>query len=117
MKRRGFLGTVLAGVAGFALDPDMVLWVPGEKTIFIPKPVVQKLSGVAGVCGGLLISWDDIDQSRVGPLIWNDDHTCAHRIVELKRTVSHHGNTIFAIPNGKLRLQVYGRTSLPWLMA
>lgn len=34
LNRRGFLGSM---VAAFALDPERALWVPGAKTISIPK--------------------------------------------------------------------------------
>jgi len=41
MNRRGFLGSLLGGVAALALDPERLLWVPGAKKIFIPAaPVV-----------------------------------------------------------------------------
>lgn len=38
MNRRGFLG-LLGGVgAGLALDPDLALWMPGQKTYFDMAP-------------------------------------------------------------------------------
>jgi len=36
--RRAFLGSLAAAAAAFALDPERALWVPGAKTISIPKP-------------------------------------------------------------------------------
>lgn len=36
--RRGFLGILAAAVAGAAFDPERLMWVPGQKTIFIPPP-------------------------------------------------------------------------------
>jgi len=42
MNRRRFLATLCAGAAGFALDPERLLWVPGKKTIFLP-PVIQSV--------------------------------------------------------------------------
>jgi len=46
LNRRGFFGTLLAGIAGTAAtqiigqlpidDPEKLLWIPGEKSIFIP---------------------------------------------------------------------------------
>ena len=46
LNRRGFLGTLLAGIAGTAAtqiigqlpidDPEKLLWSPDQKTIFIP---------------------------------------------------------------------------------
>jgi hypothetical protein len=38
MNRREFLATVAAGLAA-AADPERLLWVPGKKKIFIPRPV------------------------------------------------------------------------------
>lgn len=42
MNRRGFLKALLSGTAGavaaHTLDLDRLLWVPGEKTIFLPSP-------------------------------------------------------------------------------
>lgn len=38
MKRRAFLGTLTTLAAGFILDPEMALWRPGAKTIFLPTP-------------------------------------------------------------------------------
>lgn len=42
IDRRGFLRTLLSAgvgaVAGFTLDPERLLWVPGAKTIFLPPP-------------------------------------------------------------------------------
>ena len=40
LNRRGFLGTLLAGAA---LDPERLLWVPGKKLISIPKPRLLSL--------------------------------------------------------------------------
>ena len=39
MNRRAFLGTLLAAAPVLALDPERLLWVPGQKTIFIPEAV------------------------------------------------------------------------------
>src|SRR5436309_10161427 len=36
MNRRGFLGMLGAAIAGAAYDPELALWVPGKKKIFIP---------------------------------------------------------------------------------
>lgn len=44
MNRRGFLGALAAGAAAFAIDPERALWVPGAKTISIPRPRVITIS-------------------------------------------------------------------------
>lgn len=56
MNRRGFLSTLLAGAATVAADPERLIWVPGKKTISIPKPVESALhrayrTGKMGPCG------------------------------------------------------------------
>ena len=37
MDRRSFFKLIASGVIGYELDLDRLLWVPGQKTIFIPK--------------------------------------------------------------------------------
>ena len=37
MNRRELLKLLLSGAAGYALDVDRLLWVPGVKKIFIPS--------------------------------------------------------------------------------
>lgn len=37
MNRRHFLQLLATGVIGHTLDIDRLLWVPGQKTIFIPS--------------------------------------------------------------------------------
>lgn len=36
LSRRGFFGSVAAFAAACTLDPELLLWKPGEKTIFLP---------------------------------------------------------------------------------
>jgi hypothetical protein len=36
VKRRAFLKTLAAAVAGATLDPEKLLWIPGQKKIFLP---------------------------------------------------------------------------------
>jgi hypothetical protein len=38
VNRRAFLRILALGVVGHELDIDRLLWVPGAKKIFIPKP-------------------------------------------------------------------------------
>ncbi|MCR4375869.1 MAG: twin-arginine translocation signal domain-containing protein [Acidobacteria bacterium] len=42
LSRRGFLRLFGAAAVGMALDPDLALWVPGQKTIFLPSETVFK---------------------------------------------------------------------------
>lgn len=45
MRRRAFLQSLAAGVAGFALDPERLLWVPGQRVFFFtPPPLYPTLS-------------------------------------------------------------------------
>lgn len=37
LSRRNLLKLIASGVVGHTLDIDRLLWVPGEKTIFIPS--------------------------------------------------------------------------------
>ena len=39
ISRRGFLGVFGAAAVGAVLDPERLLWVPGQKTIFLPSVV------------------------------------------------------------------------------
>lgn len=48
MNRRGFLGLVGAGAAGFVLDPEQLLWRPGAKTIFLPSIVTPVAVPIVG---------------------------------------------------------------------
>jgi hypothetical protein len=41
MKRRAFLQLFGAGAAAFALDPERLLWVPGQKSIFLPPKQIE----------------------------------------------------------------------------
>ncbi len=40
MNRRGFLFSATAAVAAMAIDPERLLWTPGERTIFVPSTVL-----------------------------------------------------------------------------
>ena len=39
MNRRAFLETLLGSAAALTLDPERLLWLPGEKTVFIPPSI------------------------------------------------------------------------------
>ena len=60
MNRRTFIQLLSAGVVGFELDPERLLWTPGQKTIFIPPPRVVPLT-IYGIpyheCNGAVGSW------------------------------------------------------------
>ena len=43
MNRRGFLGVLGAGLAGYVLDPERAIWLPGAKTYFLPTPRPQQI--------------------------------------------------------------------------
>jgi hypothetical protein len=49
MQRRGFLAALGTLAAGYALDPERLLWVPGAKTFFLPS-----IEGVRGCPPGPL---------------------------------------------------------------
>jgi hypothetical protein len=38
MNRRSFLSSLLAAAT---LDPERLLWIPGERTIFVPREPIQ----------------------------------------------------------------------------
>ena len=37
MNRRGFLASLLAAAPAMVLDPERLLWVPGQRTFFLPS--------------------------------------------------------------------------------
>ncbi len=37
MNRRGFISSLMGAAAGFALDPERLLWVPGARKFFLPS--------------------------------------------------------------------------------
>lgn len=39
MNRRSLLKLLSVGVVGYTLDIDKLLWVPGQKTIFLPSRI------------------------------------------------------------------------------
>lgn len=40
LSRRGFISALSAFAAAAVLDPELLIWKPGAKTIFIPAPKV-----------------------------------------------------------------------------
>jgi hypothetical protein len=51
MKRRGFL----AALAGTALDPERLLWIPGRKLISIPAARLAPVAGSSRIHGRVLV--------------------------------------------------------------
>lgn len=49
MNRRGFLGMLGAALAGSTVDPEKLLWVPGAKTISIPKAISVSEESIANL--------------------------------------------------------------------
>jgi len=41
MNRRGLLGSLAAFTAACTLDPELALWVPGQRSFFIPDGIVS----------------------------------------------------------------------------
>ena len=37
LTRRGFLSALATAAAGLTLDPERLLWVPGQRTFFLPS--------------------------------------------------------------------------------
>lgn len=60
MNRRGFLQTLGAALVGATLDPERLLWVPGQKTIFLPpvQPIVTTID--TRQMFGVDFQWSDI---------------------------------------------------------
>lgn len=52
MNRRGFLGFLGAAIAGASLDPERLLWKPGEKLISIPRPMLGSEPGTISYWSG-----------------------------------------------------------------
>ena len=53
-SRRGFLGFLASAVATATLDPERLLWVPGQKLISIPSPTVAPLFSPEEVMAAML---------------------------------------------------------------
>ncbi len=82
MKRRGFLNLLGAVAAGAAFDPERLLWVPGAKTISIPRarafvPDTIRVGDCLLIDGALHVATETVEESdmidlRVGiyPSLW-----------------------------------------------
>ena len=47
MTRRSFLGRAAAMTAAMTLDPERLLWVPGQKTFFLPSQAIVTATSMA----------------------------------------------------------------------
>lgn len=71
MNRRAFIGALAAATAGFALDPERLLWRPGAKTIFLPAatplwvPAVGDLVALGGIDNATFSFWRNQQDDRV----------------------------------------------------
>lgn len=63
-SRRQFFGILGAALAGATLDPERLLWVPGQKTIFLPS--VQAVRDPAtGIAVRFIRQWDAVSSQMV----------------------------------------------------
>ena len=67
MNRRLFLQSLSLGVGGMILDPELALWVPGRKTIFLPS--VARFDGI--VISGIIL--DELSSSYLNSR-WVDSY-------------------------------------------
>lgn len=118
MNRRNFLNALGLGTAALGFDPGRLLWVPGAKTIFIPKPPMPErnrcfdlFTGTLGLCNGIPIPLSAVNLETMGPMFERQGNI--YRIVELKDDahVSWYNETIYAVPGGRLELLVRGNLS------
>ena len=63
MNRRDFLTQAAIAIAGMAIDPERLLWMPGQRTIFLPTPTlrgtVQLYVDTSGLVPGSFLSIRD----------------------------------------------------------
>jgi hypothetical protein len=70
MNRRDMLKLVTSGVIGaMVLDPEKLLWVPGEKTIFLP-PTVEPLVRATRYLWEMSVLVDKDGMVCLGPGQW-----------------------------------------------
>lgn len=109
MNRRSLLKLLAGAGAALVLDPERLLWVPGAKTVFIPKPIVEPSPRMlVGMCIGMPIYLDDIDQTSMSGLIERGPNLYRHVQLLPNRHVGDGFNTIFSVPGGKLEVLVKG---------
>ncbi len=79
MNRRGFLGMLGAAIAGAAYDPDLALWVPGKKKIFIRPPFTWAEFQARYILPAVRKLADDLDGAtlaRGGWIVWQRAGGC-----------------------------------------
>lgn len=69
MQRRRFLSSLAAFAATSALDPEKLLWRPGEKTIFVPP--VPRISGadIQYSDAELILTMNEFVERYIDPVI------------------------------------------------
>ncbi len=80
MNRRGFLGLISAAVAAYTLDPELALWVPGKKSIFLP-PITRLHPFSAGdwVCWDGHAGWRLLTAASTGRIgVFNGKEVITH---------------------------------------
>lgn len=68
MERRTFLRTLALAAAGVTFDPERLLWVPGQKTIFIPSAPIRCRLTIGDI---VAVTYDKIIRERRRD-IWSD---------------------------------------------
>jgi len=68
MHRRDFLRFLLTAPIAAQLDVEKLLWVPGEKTIFIPEPQIT----VAGINRATFKLWRNAQQGELVAKVWEE---------------------------------------------
>lgn len=70
MNRRNFLRLSGAAAAGFALDPDKLLWVPGQKTFFFVQQPLRHIS----IAELVAVTWDKVMKEHArNQWLWTDE--------------------------------------------
>lgn len=100
MNRRNFLGSLTAIAGTLTLDPERLLWRPGEKKIFIPAPPrVLRMSELTDRCN--LVIGDILKISHryaVNPMTREFEQPL--RIIERDYVVGMNGGHLVLTPLG-----------------
>jgi len=71
MNRRAFLSLSSLVAAGMVLDPERLLWVPGQKNYFFVHPQPIAKPSIAELVA-LVYEKVVIERAKDGQLFWND---------------------------------------------